>query len=80
MEVSNKYAINFVVRLNQMLIMNTNFTISVPYAKTARILIIMSMPGMVVFIFVADLIHMSESTIGPVFVFTFLFVSLLQVS
>lgn len=38
------------------------------------------MPGMVVFIFVADLIHMSESTIGPAFVFSFLFVSLLQVS
>lgn len=63
-----------------MLIMKTNSSHSVTYAKTARILIIMSMPGMVVFIFVADLIHMSESTIGPAFVFSFLFVSLLQVS
>lgn len=51
-----------------------------PYAKTARILILMSIPGQIVFIFVADFIHMGVSTIGPAFVFSYLFVSLLQVS
>lgn len=51
----------------------------VPYAKTARILILMSIPGQVLFIFVADYIHMSESTIGAPFVFSYLFVSLIQV-
>lgn len=53
---------------------------TVPYAKTARILILMSIPGQVVFIFVADYIHLSASTIGPAFVLSYLFVSLLQVS
>lgn len=50
----------------------------VPYAKTARILILMSIPGQVLFIFAADYIHMSESTIGAPFVFSYLFVSLIQ--
>ncbi|KFB42030.1 AGAP000663-PA-like protein [Anopheles sinensis] len=51
----------------------------VPYAKTARILIMMSIPGQVLFVFVADYIHMSRSTIGLPFVLTYLFVSTLQV-
>uniref|UniRef100_A0A182J9E1 SLC41A/MgtE integral membrane domain-containing protein n=1 Tax=Anopheles atroparvus TaxID=41427 RepID=A0A182J9E1_ANOAO len=51
----------------------------VPYAKTARILIMMSIPGQVLFIFVADYIHMSRSTIGFPFVLTYLFVSTLQI-
>jgi solute carrier family 41 len=50
-----------------------------PYAKTARILILMSIPGQVLFIFVADYIHMSGSTIGAPFVFSYLTVSLIQV-
>lgn len=50
-----------------------------PYAKTARILILMSIPGQIVFIFVADLIHLSVSTIGPHFVLAYMFVSLLQI-
>lgn len=52
----------------------------VPYAKSALILILMSIPGQIMFIFVADYIHMEKSTIGPVFVCSYLFVSLLQVS
>lgn len=51
----------------------------VPYAKTARILILMAIPGQVLFIFAADYIHMSASTIGAPFVFSYLFVSLIQV-
>ncbi|XP_055642777.1 solute carrier family 41 member 1 isoform X2 [Toxorhynchites rutilus septentrionalis] len=51
----------------------------VPYAKTARILILMSIPGQVLFIYVADYIHMSESTIGAPFIFSYLLVSLVQV-
>ncbi|XP_055607257.1 solute carrier family 41 member 1 isoform X2 [Uranotaenia lowii] len=51
----------------------------VPYAKTARILILMSIPGQVLFIFVADYIHMSESTIGAPFVLSYMLVSLVQV-
>lgn len=54
--------------------------ISVPYAKSALILILMSIPGQIMFIFVADYIHMSKSTIGPAFVGSYLLVSLLQVS
>ncbi|XP_058816250.1 solute carrier family 41 member 1 isoform X2 [Topomyia yanbarensis] len=51
----------------------------VPYAKTARILILMAIPGQVLFIYVADYIHMSESTIGAPFVFSYLIVSLIQI-
>uniref|UniRef100_A0A182Q955 SLC41A/MgtE integral membrane domain-containing protein n=1 Tax=Anopheles farauti TaxID=69004 RepID=A0A182Q955_9DIPT len=51
----------------------------VPYAKTARILIAMSIPGQVLFIFVADYIHMSRSTIGFPFVLSYLFVSTVQI-
>lgn len=51
----------------------------VPYAKTARILILMSIPGQVLFIYVADYIHMSESTIGAPFILSYLFVSLIQI-
>ncbi|XP_061497609.1 solute carrier family 41 member 1 [Anopheles gambiae] len=51
----------------------------VPYARTARILIAMSIPGQVLFIFVADYIHMSRSTIGAPFVLSYLFVSTLQI-
>lgn len=49
------------------------------YAKTARILILLSIPGNILFIFIADFIHMWESTIGAPFVFTYIFVSLVQV-
>lgn len=49
------------------------------YAKTARILILISIPGQIVFIFVADLIHMNASTIGVVFVICYITVSFVQV-
>ncbi|XP_053686366.1 solute carrier family 41 member 1 isoform X1 [Sabethes cyaneus] len=51
----------------------------VPYAKTARILILMAIPGQVLFIYIADYIHMSESTIGAPFVLSYLLVSLIQI-
>lgn len=50
------------------------------YAKTARILIIISIPGQILFIFVADIIHMSASTIGIVFVVCYITVSFVQVN
>lgn len=40
----------------------------------------MSIPGQIIFIFVADVIHMGESTIGALFVVSYLFVSFIQVS
>lgn len=40
----------------------------------------MSIPGQIIFIFVADVIHMGESTIGILFVAAYLFVSIIQVS
>lgn len=51
----------------------------VPYAKTARILILMSIPGQIVFVYAADYIHMSKSTVGHPFVLSYLAVSLIQV-
>lgn len=50
------------------------------YARSARVLILMSIPGQVIFIFVADFIHVSASTIGAPFVFSFILSSLIQVS
>lgn len=68
---------------NQIMYFSSNITnnliISVPYAKTARILILMSIPGQIIFIYLADYIHMSISTIGISFILSYLFVSLLQV-
>ncbi|GAB0088411.1 hypothetical protein DMENIID0001_028160 [Sergentomyia squamirostris] len=52
----------------------------VPYAKTARILIAMSIPGQTVFIFVADAIHMSASTLDAAFVFTYLTANIIQIT
>lgn len=51
-----------------------------PYARTARILILMSIPGQVLFIIIADYIHMSGSTIGAPFIFSYMTVSIIQVS
>lgn len=39
----------------------------------------MSIPGQVVFVFVADYIHTSKSTIGALFVCSYLLVSLVQI-
>lgn len=50
-----------------------------PYAKSSRILILISIPGQTLFIFLADFIHMSKSTIGAPFFLTYLTVSTLQV-
>ncbi|KAH8304717.1 hypothetical protein KR044_005896, partial [Drosophila immigrans] len=51
----------------------------VPYAKTARILIAMSIPGNVLFIFVADYINMNTTTVTWVFMLSYLIASLIQV-
>ncbi|XP_052856147.1 solute carrier family 41 member 1 isoform X1 [Drosophila gunungcola] len=51
----------------------------VPYAKTARILIAMSIPGNILFIFAADYINYSTSTVTWVFVVSYLMASLVQV-
>ncbi|XP_011198545.2 solute carrier family 41 member 1 isoform X1 [Bactrocera dorsalis] len=51
----------------------------VPYAKTARILLGMSIPGNIVFVFAADYIHMSTSTVTIAFVLSYLTASLIQV-
>lgn len=50
------------------------------FARSARVLILMSIPGQVLFIFAADFIHVSASTIGAPFVFSFITASLIQVS
>ncbi|XP_023309526.2 solute carrier family 41 member 1 isoform X1 [Lucilia cuprina] len=50
----------------------------VPYAKTARLLIGLSIPGNILFIFVADYIHMSQSTITWAFALSYLIASLIQ--
>lgn len=52
----------------------------VPYARSARILLLLSVPGQIVFIFAADYIHMSESTITFTFVLAYLCASIVQVS
>ena len=52
---------------------------AVPYAKTARILILMSIPGQILFITCADYIHMSQITLGAAFILSYSFVSLLQI-
>jgi solute carrier family 41 len=51
-----------------------------PYANSARILILMSIPGQVMFVYIADFLHTWSVTIGAPFVFSYLFVSLMQVS
>lgn len=51
-----------------------------PYAKSARILILISIPGQVAFIFIADLIQMRQSTIGAPFVFSYLTATLIQLT
>ncbi|KAF5286514.1 hypothetical protein FQA39_LY16290 [Lamprigera yunnana] len=49
-------------------------------AKTARILILMSIFGQSIFVFVADVVYnRGVSTVAPAFVFTYLFVSVLQI-
>lgn len=52
-----------------------------PYARSAVILVLMSIPGQTLFVFAADYIHMSGiNTIGAPFVLSYLTVSLIQVS
>lgn len=50
-----------------------------PYAKSACILIILSVPGQVIFIFLADFIHQSTITIGFFFVVSYMAITLVQI-
>ncbi|XP_037025092.1 solute carrier family 41 member 2-like [Bradysia coprophila] len=52
---------------------------SIPYGQTAKILILMSIPGQIIFIFVADAIHMGRSTLSAPFVFSYMFASILLI-
>ncbi|XP_066593920.1 solute carrier family 41 member 3-like [Prorops nasuta] len=51
----------------------------VPYAKTARILIAMAIPGHLVFVFAADYIKWGHRTLQPYFVVSYILVSVMQV-
>ncbi|KAF7989528.1 hypothetical protein HCN44_008202 [Aphidius gifuensis] len=51
----------------------------VPYAKTARLLIAMGIPGQVVFIFVADYIKQSKSTLHVYFVLCYMLIAFIQI-
>lgn len=51
----------------------------VPYARTARILLALSIAGQLVFVYAADFIHWSETTIEYPFLLSYLFVSFIQV-
>ncbi|XP_012265718.2 solute carrier family 41 member 1-like [Athalia rosae] len=51
----------------------------VPYAKTARILIGMALPGHLIFIFLADYIKWGSSTLHVYFVASYLTVAVLQI-
>lgn len=50
-----------------------------PYAKTARILISMAIPGELVFIFLADFMKNSSSTLHAYFVLSYIVMAVLQV-
>lgn len=50
-----------------------------PYSMNALILILISVPGQVLFIFAADFLHQSAVTIGAPFVFSYLIASLIQI-
>lgn len=56
------------------------FVISVPYAKTARILLAMSIPGQIIFSYVAHFIHTSDPSISIPFEVSYLLASTIQVS
>uniref|UniRef100_A0A6P7GI03 Solute carrier family 41 member 1-like isoform X2 n=1 Tax=Diabrotica virgifera virgifera TaxID=50390 RepID=A0A6P7GI03_DIAVI len=47
-------------------------------AKTARLLILLSIPGHTIFVFAADFFYNKESTVTPTFVFMYLTVGLIQ--
>lgn len=50
-----------------------------PYSMNSLVLILISIPGQVIFIFVADFLHQSTVTIGAPFVFSYMTASLLQI-
>lgn len=63
--------------LSLLLIFQLSFL--VPYARTARILLALSIAGQLVFVYAADFIHWSETTIEYPFLLSYLFVSFIQV-
>lgn len=49
-------------------------------AKTARLLLLLSIPGQTVFVFAADFIYNGQSTVMPSFVLTYLLAGLVQLT
>lgn len=58
---------------------NNCFLVLVYSAKTARILILMAIPGQTAFVFIADYFYKGTSTVNAIFVITYVAVGLLQV-
>lgn len=54
------------------------FCFSVYPAKTARLLILLSLPGHAIFVFAADFVYNGVSTVTPIFVLMYLLVGFIQ--
>lgn len=80
--LSRRFARLLTIRLWISIVYQSTFVhhVPVPYAKTARILLGMALPGQLVFIFVADYIQWGYSTLHVYFVVAYLSVALIQVS
>lgn len=50
-----------------------------PYSMNSLVLILISIPGQILFIYTADFLHQSMSTIGVAFVFSYMTASLIQI-
>ncbi|XP_070150743.1 solute carrier family 41 member 2 isoform X2 [Polyergus mexicanus] len=50
-----------------------------PYAKTARLLVAMAIPGQLIFVFIADALNPGDCTMHAYFVISYIIVSVLQV-
>lgn len=50
-----------------------------PYAKTARLLVAMAIPGQLIFVFIADVLNPGNCTLYAYFVISYIVVSVLQV-
>ncbi|KAL6438211.1 hypothetical protein ACFW04_004429 [Cataglyphis niger] len=50
-----------------------------PYAKTARLLVAMAIPGQLIFVFIADALNPGDCTMHAYFVISYIVVSVLQV-
>ncbi|XP_024888374.1 solute carrier family 41 member 3-like [Temnothorax curvispinosus] len=57
----------------------TALLVGTPYAKTARLLLSMAVPGQLVFVFIADALNPGDCKLHTYFVISYLVVSLIQV-